>query len=76
MKIIESVENLPFMSKDMPFDGASFYHYNLIPAPKDIQKDFGIKWIVKACKSSRRVFKNRGDMRLGRHKQFCKLEVF
>lgn len=73
MNIIQSVEHLPFMSKDMPFDGASFFHYTLDKAPKDMKQDFGINWIVKACKSSRRVFKNRGDQRLGRHKQYCKL---
>lgn len=53
--MIESVEqmNLPF--RDTPIDGTCYFHYTLIPAPKEIKQDFGLNWIVQACKSSRRI---------------------
>ena len=55
LNIIKSVEDLPFMSKNMPYDGASFYHYTMMKASLQQQRELGIRWIVVAAKSSRRV---------------------
>jgi hypothetical protein len=54
-----------YMGDALCLDGASFFHYILEPAAKLIKEQFGIMWIVKPCKSSRRVLMNRGDPRLG-----------
>ena len=72
MKILNSIENLTLQNDELLFDGASFYHYILCPASKEIKNEFGIMWIVKPCKSSRRVFKNKGDPTLLKGNKSCK----
>ena len=48
-------EDFPFMSKGVPMDGSSFYYYALVKAPEDLKSRYGVEFVVKPVKCSRRL---------------------
>lgn len=53
-------EDYPFLSKDIPFDGSSYFYFNIINAPDFLKQRYGILKILKACRCSKRAIKH-GD---------------
>ena len=63
--MIKTRDNFPFMSKGVPMDGSSYYFYAMINAPFELRQRYGIEYVIKPAKCSRRLASkmqfNRGD---------------
>lgn len=53
--ILALKEDYPFMSKDMPLDGSSYFYFAVVKADQFLRERYRIEFVLKALRCSKRV---------------------
>ena len=77
-KMVHFLEQNPFLTHDLPLSGTAYYKYVICEAESELQSRYGIRWVIRAIKVSKRINKNHNStfdiLGLNNSKKSCKNE--